>query len=319
MRKTLLIVLPLLLISFSISQEPINYETTLIEKGQLYYTKDTNQPYSGPVFSLYENGKKKEEGSFKDGKMISKTKWKWYKNGQMWSEGNFKDGKVNGTFTFWYENGQKNYEENYKDGIKIGLWRGWYENGQKNIEKIYKDDKRDGLWITWYENGQKSSEGTFKDGVQDELEMYWYENGQKYREITYQDGELINERYWTEDGFNNGELIFYFKTGEIWKKGNLKEGKREGEFITYGYYGSQDIYHKRILQNYRDGKLDGESVNYFDTGDVNVVENYKDGNKEGNSTYYDKDGKIYWEGTYIDDVLIKETSYIGSKGPFRLN
>ena len=95
MRKTLLIVLPLLLISFSISQEPINYETTLIEKGQLYYTKDTNQPYSGPVFSLYENGKKKEEGSFKDGKMISKTKWKWYKNGQMWSEGNFKDGKVN--------------------------------------------------------------------------------------------------------------------------------------------------------------------------------------------------------------------------------
>ncbi len=295
MRKTLLIVLPLLLISFSFSQEPINYDTTLIEKGQLYYTKDTNQPYSGPVFSLYENGKKKEEGSLKDGKMISKTKWKWYKNGQKWSEGNYKDGKVDGSFTFWYENGQKNYEENYKDGIKIGSGTGWYENGQKSFEITYRDGALDGSLT------------------------YWYENGQKYREMTYQDGELINERYWTEDGFNNGELIFYFNTGEIWKKGNLKDGKREGVFITYGYYGSQDIYHKRILQNYRDGKLDGESVNYFDTGDVNVVENYKDGKQEGNSTYYDKDGKIYWEGTYKDDVLVKEISYIGSKGPFRLN
>jgi len=130
---------------------------------------------------------------------------------------------------------------------------------------------------------------------------------------------LINERYWTEDGFNNGELIFYFKTGEIWKKGNLKEGKREGEFITYGYYGSQDIYHKRILQNYKNGKLHGEFIHYFDTGDVNMVGNYIYGKLEGNYTYYDKDGKIYWEGTYDDDVLINETSYIGFKGPFRLN
>ena len=64
----------LILISVSFSQEPINYETTLIKKGQLLYTKDTNKPYSGPVFSLYDDGKKREEGKLKDGKMISKTK-----------------------------------------------------------------------------------------------------------------------------------------------------------------------------------------------------------------------------------------------------
>ena len=52
----------LILISISISQEPINYETTLIKKGQLFYTKDTNKPYSGPVFSLFHDGKMKEEG-----------------------------------------------------------------------------------------------------------------------------------------------------------------------------------------------------------------------------------------------------------------
>ena len=53
----------LILISVSISQEPINYETTLIKKGQLFYTKDTNKPYSGPVFTLYEDGQKNKEFS----------------------------------------------------------------------------------------------------------------------------------------------------------------------------------------------------------------------------------------------------------------
>jgi antitoxin component YwqK of YwqJK toxin-antitoxin module len=171
----------------------------------------------------------------------------------------------------------------------------------------------------WYKNGQKSSERIYKDGEIDGLDIYWYINGQKYREITYQDGELINEIYWTEDGLDYGELIFYFKNGDIWKKGYLKDGKRDGEFIEYGLFGSRDIYHKRIVQNYKDGKLEGEYIHYFDTGDVNVVGNYKDGKLEGENTYYDKNGKIYWKGIYKDDVLVNETSFIGSKGPFRLN
>ena len=33
-------------------KEPINYETTLIERNDVFYTKDTNKPYSGDVFSL---------------------------------------------------------------------------------------------------------------------------------------------------------------------------------------------------------------------------------------------------------------------------
>ena len=140
MRKTLLIVLPLLLISFSISQEPINYETTLIEKGQLYYTKDTNQPYSGPVFSLYENGKKKEEGSLKDGKQNGL--WtSWYENGQKSGESNLTDGKFDGLQISWYENGQKNEEGYYKNGKRIGKHIAYNSDGSLNIVKNGKVEK----------------------------------------------------------------------------------------------------------------------------------------------------------------------------------
>jgi len=126
----ILFTLLLILISFSFSQEPINYETTLIERDGLFYTKDTNKPYSGPVFTLYEDGQKKEEGSLKDGKMISKTKWKWYRNGQKKSEIHYKDGKKDGKWTYWYRNGQKALGFIYKDGLLISS-KCWDEEGNE--------------------------------------------------------------------------------------------------------------------------------------------------------------------------------------------
>ena len=111
-------------------KEPINYETTLIERDDLFYTKETNKPYSGQVFSLYKDGKKKEEGSLKDGKMISKTEWEWYSNGQKSYEGTFKDGKLDGLGIYWYENGQKLKEETYKDGELISQ-ECWDEDGNE--------------------------------------------------------------------------------------------------------------------------------------------------------------------------------------------
>ena len=69
MKRLLLIVLPLLLI-VGCSKEPINYETTLIERDGVFYTKDTNKPYSGPVFKLDWEGLIERESILKDGKMI---------------------------------------------------------------------------------------------------------------------------------------------------------------------------------------------------------------------------------------------------------
>ena len=175
MKKLLLIVLPLLLIVGCSSPEPINYETTLIERDGVFYTKDTNKPYSGPVFSLSNSGKKNDEGILLNGK---------------------KDGLWIG----WYENGQKVEEGTYKDGKKDGLWTRWYGDGQKLREGTYKDGEEVGKWTYRYENGQKKREGTYKDGKLNGLWTRWYENGQKYYVRTYKDGKLISSKRWNRDG-----------------------------------------------------------------------------------------------------------------------
>ena len=112
MKRVLLIGLLLIV---GCSKEPINYETSLIERDGVYYTNDTNEPYSGPVFSLDKNGRNNRESILEDGKMIT-----------------YKD-------FVWYENGQKEWEKTYKDGKKDGLWTRWYESGQKESERTYKD------------------------------------------------------------------------------------------------------------------------------------------------------------------------------------
>ena len=109
-----------------VDKEPINYETTLIEKDEVWYTIDTNKPYSGKVFSLHENGEKREEGIFKDG-------------------------TIDGKWIEYYENGQKRSVNNYKNGERDGKWTHWHKNGHIKYEEYYEDTTRDDKWTHWHE------------------------------------------------------------------------------------------------------------------------------------------------------------------------
>ena len=104
------------------------------------YLKGSDTPYTGKVFALYENGKKKQEGNLKDGKMAGL--WVgWHENGKKAVEGKFKDGTQNGLHVMWYGNEQKEFEANFKDGKYDGLVEAWHKNGQKAMETNFKDGK----------------------------------------------------------------------------------------------------------------------------------------------------------------------------------
>ena len=168
-------------------------------RGDLYYKKGSDTPYSGIIYLLYENGQPHFEGAIKDGKKDG-LYVEWHKNGQKKSEVNYKDGKDDGLAVGWYEGGQKQGEVTYKDGKYDGLMRLWYKNGQKKSEVNYKDGKEDGLAVAWYENGKKQGEANFKNGKQDGLAVMWHKNGQKMNEGTYKDGEIVSEKYWNSKG-----------------------------------------------------------------------------------------------------------------------
>ena len=87
--KKLYFLAPLLLLIISCSK-PID-EESLVQRNGVYYKVNSETPYSGKFFSSHDNGQRK-------------------------SEGNYKDGKIDGMFTTWHKNGQKKYERNWSNG-----------------------------------------------------------------------------------------------------------------------------------------------------------------------------------------------------------
>ena len=96
--------------------ESVN-ETSLIEKNGVYYTKD-KQPYSGQVFSLYENGSIKSEWTLKNGRLDGLYNL-WYKSGKKWFQKNYKDGELDGLSIFWDREEFLDTEKTYRDGELI--------------------------------------------------------------------------------------------------------------------------------------------------------------------------------------------------------
>ena len=102
------------------------------------YLKGSDTPYTGKTFVLNENGQKKGEGAYKDGKKDGL--WlEWYLNGQKKWKINYKNNKLDGLLLGWHENGQNRWEGNWKDGKEIST-KYWNSKGEPvdSQEEAYK-------------------------------------------------------------------------------------------------------------------------------------------------------------------------------------
>jgi len=86
------LIISLLLLSVGFCQQEYN-SNNLNEIDGVFYTTDMNEPYSGPVFSLYENGNKESEWTLMDGKLDGLYTL-WYKSGRKWLQNTYKDGEL---------------------------------------------------------------------------------------------------------------------------------------------------------------------------------------------------------------------------------
>ena len=209
---------------------------------------------------MYENGQKKEEGNYKNGKLISGKFWNSkgepVANTQPKPEGVNKkeleeregiiylkgsDTPYTGKAFILEENGNMMSEENFKNGKPEGLQLRWHANGQKKSEVNYKDGKEDGLAVGWYEGGQKQGAVTYKDGKYDGLMRLLYKNGQKKSEVNYKDGK--------EDGL----AVAWYENGKKQGEANFKNGKQDGPAVMWHPNGQ-----KMNEGTYKDGEIVSE-------------------------------------------------------------
>ncbi|MCX5777055.1 MAG: hypothetical protein NTX32_05450 [Candidatus Firestonebacteria bacterium] len=95
---------------------------------------------NGVVKAFYDDGKLKEEWTFKDNKRNGPAKM-YYRNGQVYWEVNYINGKIDGMERTYYESGKKEQENMYKNGKYDGLCTKYFEDGTVDRDTIYRDGK----------------------------------------------------------------------------------------------------------------------------------------------------------------------------------
>ena len=160
------------------------------------YLPNEETPFTGRAERLYENGQKRIERNYKDGKRDGLYS-SWYENGQKMSEVKHKDGKADGLETVWYENGQWRRSGNHVDGKMDGVWTHWYENGQQRDELFYLGGYIVSA-IVWKPDGEKCSMTDVKAG--NGMVVKYMDDGTDWLRISYKDGEKHGYRLTYKDG-----------------------------------------------------------------------------------------------------------------------
>ncbi|MGD2093187.1 MAG: prolyl oligopeptidase family serine peptidase [Candidatus Aminicenantes bacterium] len=164
---------------------------------------------------FYENGQKRCEGNFLEGKKDGKWLY-WYENGAKEMEAEYVKGNPHGEWTYWDKDGEKKGEgdffygtgmwrqwykgekkeriERYQKGDRHGNWPYWYENGKIRYQSEYKYDKPDGRWSGWTKYGNVIFDIGYINGKKHGKWTFWNEKREKIREKTWFYGRLENEK-----------------------------------------------------------------------------------------------------------------------------
>lgn len=92
----------------------------LQNRNGVFYSVNSQTPFSGKFYLNFKNGKVQEEGALKNGLLQGKFA-AYYPNGQVKVQTAYNDGKINGQFIAFYENGERKSDLNYKNGDFDGV------------------------------------------------------------------------------------------------------------------------------------------------------------------------------------------------------
>ncbi len=141
-------------------------------------------------------------------------------------------------------------------------------------------------------------------------------------EVTYPDGTLRYSARFVE-GKPEGMMKRYAPDGRLVAKLNFREGgdrcyahlyHENGNLAAEGIYDNQQkdsvwTYYapgnktKRLVEEYDNGELHGESRHYYSDGSVSEVIHWKQGVRHGRWTRYFKNGSLMHQVRYRDGVL----------------
>jgi antitoxin component YwqK of YwqJK toxin-antitoxin module len=134
------------------------------------------------------------------------------------------------------------------------------------------------------------------------LSLLFLSIGFSQQEYNINDLVEMDNGLWTikfSDEPITGKMFGFFGENKPYKKvymGNLRNGKKEGKWVSYYHSTGRKMYE----QNFKDGKQDRLSKDWYENGQKRTEHSFKDGKEDGLATQWYENGQMRNEVNYKD-------------------
>ena len=181
---------------------------------------------------------------------------------------------------------------------------------QVNNNPVDENGKKHGVWKGFYEgSGRQRYEGTFEHGK--EVGVFNFFDDTQAKSI------VAKRTFGGND--NSCYTVFYDQNKNVVSEGKEINKLKEGEWKYYHKVSKVIM----ILENYKNGKLEGVRSVYYPSGKITDEINYKNGLKEGVYKKYSEKGIVlessfFKNGEYEGEAIYKDPNdLVVAKGKFK--
>ena len=173
----------------------------------------------------------------------------------------------------------------------------YYKNGQVKVQGSYKEGKRDGEFKAFLKNGKSAGSVLYKDGkiIKSTLVKAMKDNA-SFSPVTDIYYKLEDSHTLRKVDYENGLLKIYF----IYNKDGIPDGE------SVEYYEEGNI--KSIIP-FRNNIVEGLTITYYENGNIDEEVNYKNNKMNGEAKSYDENGKLNGRTIFKDDIKLEEDVY----------
>ena len=170
----------------------------------------------------------------------------------------------------------------------------YYKNGQIKVQGSYKEGKRNGEFKAFLKNGKSAGSVFYKDGkiIKSTLVKAMKDNA-SFSPVTDIYYKLEDSHTLRKVDYENGLLKTYF----IYNKDGIPDGE------SVEYYEEGNI--KSIIP-FRNNIVEGLTITYYENGNIDEEVNYKNNKMNGEAKSYDENGKLNGRTIFKDNIKLEE-------------
>ena len=180
------------------------------------------------------------------------------------------------------------------DVLANGKYTEYYKNGKIKIQGNYKEGRRNGEFKTFLKNSKSAGSVIYKDGkiIKSTLIKSMKDNA-SFSPISYVNYDL-------DTSYSIGKVDFPNKLLKTYYMYN-KKGVLNGDSIKY--YEEGNI---QSIVPYKNNLVEGLVITYYENGNIKEEVNYKNDKMNGEAKSYDENGKLNGRTIFKDNIKLEE-------------